>query len=243
MKAIVLAAGFSTRLYPLTRYFPKGLLPIKEKAITGYVMDEVLKVSGIDGYAFLSNHRYAPLFDVWLKAYYPKFELIDNGVSEVDKRLGAIGDLWYVLSQKNWMHDDLLILSSDTMTSLNITDFVAYFNKNRGVINAIYDTKDPEIIRKKLGCAVMDGDKITQFIEKPETPATNLTSIPFYIYPKEAIPLVKAYIDTGSPTDAPGSILPYFINKLPLFGYKTEGYYYDVGTIEVYNKLAENPPR
>jgi glucose-1-phosphate thymidylyltransferase len=237
MKVIVLAAGFSTRLYPLTHYFPKGLLPIHGTAITGYVLNDLVKNTKIKDIAFLTNHRYAPLFDVWLKANYATIKLIDNGVTEVDKRLGAIGDLLYVLNQTNW-NDDLLVLSSDTLTSLKLSEFIEFFQTHRGVVNSIFDTKDAEIIRKKLGCAVIAGEKIIQFIEKPENPPTTLTSIPFYIFPKEAIPLIRQYVSEGNPLDAPGSIVPWLIGKLPVFAFKTTGYYFDVGTIEVYNKLA-----
>jgi glucose-1-phosphate thymidylyltransferase len=239
MKAIVLAAGFSTRLYPLTKYFPKGLLPIKDKALAGYVLDELVNSSQIDEIAFVTNHLFYPLFEVWLKAYYPKkkITLLDNGVSNLEHRLGAIGDLKFVLEKMRW-EDDLLVLSSDTLTSMNFPKFLEFFSKNNGFINAVFDTHDKEIIRKKLGCAILEGDKIIKFVEKPEAPASTLTSIPFYIYPKKSLSLINQYLQQGGASDAPGSIISWLIGKMPVFGYKVQGYYYDVGTVEVYNKLA-----
>lgn len=240
MKAIVLAAGFSTRLYPLTKYFPKGLLPIKGKALTGYVMDETVKLREIHDIAFVTNHLFYPLFEVWLAAYYSKFNirLLDNGVTNLNNRLGAIGDLQFVLNQTKW-DDDLLVVSSDTLTSLDFPKFMKFFQANRGFINAVFDTHDKEIIRKKLGCAVLDGIKIAKFIEKPEEPATTLTSIPFYIYPKESLPLIHEYLEQGGASDAPGSIITWLLGKLPVYAFNIgPGYYYDVGTIDVYNKLA-----
>jgi glucose-1-phosphate thymidylyltransferase len=178
-------------------------------------------------------------FRTWLNVHYPKrkITIIDNGVELVDDRLGAIGDLAFSLKKLNWQ-DDLLVLSSDTLTSLNFTDFINFFGKNRGVVNSVYDTHDLEIIRKKLGCVTVSGVEIIKFDEKPEKPATTLTSIPFYIYPQEVIPLIDKYIKAGGNVDAPGSIISWLVGKSKCIAYQVDGYYYDVGTIDVYNRLA-----
>jgi glucose-1-phosphate thymidylyltransferase len=242
MKAIILAAGFCTRLFPQTEYFPKALLPIDSKAILSYVLDDLVELKNINDIALVTNHRYIEIFRVWLASQYPKlkFKLINNQVTSPDSRLGAIGDLHFSLKQLGWQ-DDLLILASDTLTSLKLKNFIAFFQHHRGVVNAIFDTHDPAIISKKLGCVTLDGIKISRFAEKPEVPETTLTSVPYYIYPKEALRLISDYIAAGENTDAPGSIISWFIGKIPCFAYKTNGgYYYDVGTIEIFNRLAKD---
>lgn len=243
MKAVIIAAGFSTRLYPLTHYFPKGLLPIGDKAITGYVMDDLMKQEEISEIVLVTNHRYFSLFEHWVAAYYPNkgIEVLDNGVKNPDERLGAIGDLELVVNKKGWHGEDVLVLSSDTLTTLKLSEFIEFFHKNRGIINSVFDTNDKEVIRKKLGCIKVNGDEIVEFVEKPEEPASTLTSVPFYIFPKEAIAMIGQYKLEGNSTDAPGSIIPWMIGQIPVYAFQTKGYYYDVGTIEVYNKLAEDP--
>jgi glucose-1-phosphate thymidylyltransferase len=239
MKAIILGGGFSTRLYPLTKYFPKALLPIGEKALMSFAIEDLLRVKEISDIVLVSNHRYAPLFQTWIQAYYPKrITVIDDGTTTPEERLGSIGDILYALKKMKW-NDDLLVLSSDVLTSLKLKDFVSFFHTHSGFVNALCDMHDRELIRKKLGCAVLENDTLKQFVEKPEDPKTTLTSIPHYIYPKKSIRLIKEYAKTGNSLDAPGSIIPWLIGKIPTFGYLTDGYYYDVGMVEVYNRMAE----
>ncbi len=239
MKAILLAAGFSTRLYPLTEYFPKGLLEVGGKSISGYVMDELVKLPEVDEIVLVTNHRYVEHFINWVKNEYKNYsiQIIDDCATHKDERLGAIGDLQLVIEQKGWQNEDILVLSSDTLSSLKLSEFVDFFESHHGVINAVYDTKDKEIIREKLGCVTLDQDKIVQFIEKPSEPEGTLTSIPYYIFPKEASALVTQYLSEGNSADAPGSIISWLIDKLPVYGFQTKGYYYDVGTKEVYERL------
>jgi glucose-1-phosphate thymidylyltransferase len=240
MKAIILAAGFCTRLFPITQYFPKGLLTLNGKAILSYLLDDLATVTDIDSIGLVTNSRYIKIFDYWLKTYYPKLEinLIDNHISNPDNRLGAIGDLIFTLNQEK-SEVDTLVLASDTLTSLKLSNLISFFKVNRGLINALFDIKNPDLIKKRLGCAQVDGVKLINFVEKPELPATTLTSIPYYIYPKELLKYIFDYQKSGKSLDAPGSIISWLIGKVPVFGYNIgAGFYYDVGTIETYNKLA-----
>jgi glucose-1-phosphate thymidylyltransferase len=240
MKAVIVAAGFSTRLYPLTEHFPKGLLEINHKAITGYVVDNLVQLSPQLETVLVTNHRYFDHFQSWVTKHYPHapIEVIDDGTQHPDERLGAIGDLEFVIEQKGWQDEDLLVLASDTLTTLNLTEFIAFFHQHRGVINAVFDTKDKEVIREKLGCVILDGDNIIEFQEKPAEPKSTITSVPFYIFPKEASVLIGEYKAQGHSTDAPGSIIAWLIGKVPVYAFMTRGYYHDVGTKEVYDKLS-----
>lgn len=238
MKAIVLAGGFSTRLYPLTEYFPKALLPIGGKAILSYTLDQLVRIKLIDGIALISNHRYSGIFKPWLRAEYgKKIRLFDNMVSNPEQRFGSIGDLLYVLTHTGW-HDDIIVVASDTLTSLSLSEFISFFGKHRGIVTAVYKTSDPSIIAGKLGCAIIDGAKLVAFVEKPEIPQSPYTGVPFYIFPREVLSLIRQYFDEGNASDAPGSILPWLLTKVPAFAFDVSGYYYDVGTLEMYNTVA-----
>ena len=110
----------------------------------------------------------------------------------------------------------------------------------KGFVNAVIDVKDQNIIKNKLGCVILRKDRIINFIEKPDQPASTITSIPFYIFPKKSLVLIKKYLKEGNNPDAPGSIIPWLMNKIACYGFLVnKGSYYDVGTTEVYNKLKD----
>jgi glucose-1-phosphate thymidylyltransferase len=243
MNAIILAAGFCTRLFPITEYFPKGLLPIHGKAIISYLLDDLATIAEINSIQLVTNNRYAQLFDYWVNSYYPNLhiQIINNTVTKPENRFGAIGDLLYTLNQ-NQKYDDILVLASDTLASLKLKNLVRFYKNNRGVVNVIFNCKNLNLIKKRLGCVVVEGAKIVSFEEKPEQPMSTLTSIPYYIYPKEYIQKIFDYQKSGGSLDAPGSIISWLIGQVPVFGFDIGGgFYYDVGTIETYNRLAGSP--
>lgn len=243
MKTIILAGGFSTRLYPKTEFFPKSLLQIQGKEIVEYLIEDLLSSFPVsqkeNEIILISNNRYFKIFEKWLKEKHPQIKILNNGVDNSEKRLGAIGDILFVLNKTKW-EDDLLVLSSDTLSSLKLKEFIGFFKKKRGVINAIFDTKNINIIKNKLGCVKINSkNEITEFIEKPENPQSTLTSIPYYIFPKKDILLIKKYQKQGGNLDAPGSIISWLIGKTKVYAFQVHGFYFDVGTNEIYDKLQK----
>ncbi len=241
MNALILAAGFSTRLYPLTKHFPKALLPVGDKALMDYMLEDLLSVRSVTGIALVTNAHYRPLFETWISARYPKGRITvsANGIHDAANRNGALGDILYGLEKMKWESDDCMVLASDTLASLSFSSFVAYYKAKKNVVNAVYDTKNKSVIKNRLGCVEMEGDHIAAFEEKPEHPKSTVTSIPYYIYTKAAIALLRTYKRQNGNMDAPGSIMQWFLGKVPVYGYRVEGYYYDVGTLETYNTIAE----
>jgi glucose-1-phosphate thymidylyltransferase len=236
MKTIILGGGFSTRLYPLTEFFPKSLLKIKEKEIIKYLIEDLI-TTNCGEIACISNNRYFDTFDKWFKKNFPQIKLINNGINMPEDRLGAIGDILFTLEELKW-EDDLLVLSSDTLSSLKLANFINFYQSHQGVVNAVFDTKNTETIRNKLGCVKLNSNnEIVEFEEKPENPQSTLTSIPYYIFPKSVIPLIKKYKKEGHNLDAPGSIIHWLIKKTQVYGFIETGYYYDVGTKETFNLL------
>ena len=240
MNVIILAAGFSTRLKPLTNNFPKGLLKIKGKEIISEILKKTTNVRNFQDFILVTNEVCYPHFNGFIDslASEKKIEVISNGVSDEKKRLGAIGDLLLALETVG-MDQDLLVLPSDTLVSLDFNKLLDFYNNHHGFVNVVFDAKDKEVIREKLGCAELDGDKLISFEEKPKQPKSTFQSVPIYIYPKEVLPLIREYYnDPINDLDSPGAIVPYLIDKVPTFAYQLkDGYYYDVGTLEVFNKL------
>ena len=239
MKTIILAAGYSTRLYPLTLNFPKALLPIQGTEIIKYMLDDLIKTPGIDEITLVTNHRYFPLFQTWTKTYFPAIEVIDNGTTSKENRLGAIGDLQFVLDKKKW-NDDILVLPSDTLFEFKLSEVLNIFKKYKGFTSVVRDCGDLEIIREKLGCAEIKDDQLISFEEKPKQPKSTYLSVPVYIYPKQTLPLIQEYIDAKQNLDSPGAIIPWLLTKTDCYVYDMgSGYSYDVGTVEMLNELNE----
>lgn len=240
MKALILAAGFSTRLYPLTQNFPKGLLEVGGKPIISYLLDELVKLPNIDETALITNQVCYPHFQKFLAEHddYFHITLVNNEVETEDKRLGAIGDLVYALDVLGW-EDDLLVLPSDTLVSINLQKLLNFYKKQRTFVNVVFDAGDKEIIRNKLGCAQVQGDKLISFEEKPAQPQSTWQSVPIYVYPQRVLNLVRKYsADKNNNLDAPGSVIPYLLKYVPASAYKLEsGFYYDVGTPEALAQL------
>lgn len=249
MKTLILAAGFSTRLKPLTDNFPKGLLKIKGREIILGILNKVTSLDSLNDFTLITNQVCFPHFtkfidnfnNTTLSGTNKKIKVLSNKVSDEKKRLGAIGDLLLALETIG-TDEDILVLPSDTVVSLDFTKLVQFYNKNQGFVNVVFDAGDKEIIRGKLGCAEVKGDKLISFEEKPQEPKSTFQSVPIYIYPKEFLPLVKEYAnDPNNNLDSPGAIVPYLIDKVPTFAYQIkDGYYYDVGTIEVFEELNKD---
>ncbi len=238
MRALILGGGFSTRLGALTETTPKGLLDIQGSPMMAQILDQILaqRAAGhISEICLVSNSRYFSVFQSWLNEQNLAeiVKLIDDGAQTNETRLGAIGDLALVLHQLGWS-DDLLVVSSDTRTSLELQQLMDFFSAKRACVNAVFDTHDLEVIRGKLGNVLLDGSgQITTFVEKPLQPISTLTSIPYYIFTQDSLELVLEFIQSGASTDSPGSLIQWLAAKVPVYGYVVDGYYMDVGTPEM----------
>ena len=238
MHCIILAAGFATRLYPLTHNFPKALLPLKGKAIIDYIINDVINQKDITNITLITNEKFYPLFKKHLQNAFPEraINIINNGIPDETHKNGAIKDLALVVSKTN-IQDDTLILASDTYTSLKLQDFIRFYKQFKSITTAVFDGKDIEKIKNKLGCAVIEKNKLIQFIEKPAVPPSTLMAIPFYIIPSSKLSLVHDYLE-GNNADAPGNFISWAIQNNSVYAFNIgSGYYYDIGTKEIYDKL------
>ena len=245
MKAIILAAGYATRLYPLTENFPKTLLKIAGKPILEYTIEKILECKEIDTIFVVTNRRFFDIFQKWRLEYQKKnagisptrLEIVNDNSTSNDDRLGSIGDLWFTIQSQN-LNDDLLVICSDKMFEFKLCDFVKFFKEKKTAINACFEAGDIEKIRNKHGCAVLDpAGRIIEFQEKPAQPKSSIESVAFYIYPADAIPLIKEYIESGNNPDAPGHLARWLCQRIPMYAYLLTEKCYDVGTIEAYRRV------
>lgn len=240
MKAIVLGAGYATRLYPLTKDRPKPLLEVSEKTILDYIVEKMEKVNEIDEVVIVTNHKFTTHFGEWAKEafYTKKLTVVNDGTMTNKTRLGSIGDIQFVIEHLN-IEDDLMILSGDNLFDFELTDFATYFKQvGTDCITAYHEDNDAQL--KRSGIVELDEKaKILSFEEKSEEPKSSYCVPAFYLYKKETLPLFKQYLSDGHSPVAPGNFVPFLIEQKEVHAYLLEGKRYDIETVESYKKVKE----
>jgi glucose-1-phosphate thymidylyltransferase len=244
MKVIILAAGYATRLYPLTLTQPKPLLPVAGKPLIEYVLDNLAPIEGIDHIYVVTNAKFAGHFERWSKDYRAdkaklNITVVNDRSTDDTNKLGAIGDIHFVL-QSQHVADDVIVVAGDNLFSDKLPEFGRYCREKNAPVLAVYDVGDLEQI-KKYNSITLDGEgRITFFEEKPKNPTSTLTGIALYYYPKSALPLIKQYIAEGNNADQPGRLIQWLYPRLPVYTWKVPGLWYDIGskeTLEEANKI------
>ena len=236
---ILLCAGYATRLYPLTENQPKPLLPVGDHPILEWILKRLEDVRDIGSVWIVSNHRFASHFGEWLKnARYPwPIGVVDDRTTTNENRLGAIGDLRFVLKEKKISGKDLLVIAGDNLFDFDLREFVRFAGAKRphGAI-AIYDVKDRELA-KQYGLVRVEADgRIAEFYEKPQDPPTTLASCGLYWLPAESLLLLDRYIADGHNADQPGHYMRWLAQTDGLFAIPLEGRWYDIGDHASYEK-------
>src|SRR5258708_4274763 len=197
MKVIILAAGYATRLYPLTLTRPKPLLPVAGKPMIEYVLDNLAPIGGLDRIYVVTNARFAVQFQVWADACNSagtrlNFTIVNDGSTDDSNKLGAIGDLHLVLTREA-VDDDIIVVAGDNLFSEKLTDFGRYCREKKAPVLAVYDVGDLEQIKKYNAISLAPDGRITFFEEKPKNPSSTVTGIALYFYPRPTPPCVKHY--------------------------------------------------
>ncbi len=244
MKVIILAAGYATRLYPLTLTQPKPLLPVAGKPMIDYVLDNLAAINGIDRIYVVTNNKFAGHFQQWSVDYRANkaklnFTIVNDLSTDDSNKLGAIGDIHFVLKTQN-VADDIIVVAGDNLFSQPLSDFGRHCREKNAPVLAVYDVGDLEQI-KKYNSITLDGDgRITFFEEKPRNPTSTLTGIALYFYPKATLPLIRQYIAEGNNPDQPGRLIQWLYTRVPVYTWRVPGLWYDIGskeTLEEANRI------
>ncbi len=236
MKVIILAAGYATRLYPMTLTQPKPLLPVAGKPMIDYVLDNLAPIGEIDRIYVVTNAKFADHFQKWADDYRAtkaklNFTIVNDGSTDDTNKLGAIGDIQFVL-QSQKVADDIIVVAGDNLFSEKLPDFGRFCREKNAPVLAVYDVGDLEQI-KKYNAITLDGEgRITFFEEKPKNPASTLTGIALYFYPRSTLPLIQQYIAEGNNPDQPGRLIQWLYPRVPVYTWKVPGLWYDIGSKE-----------
>ena len=238
MKCLILAAGYATRLYPLTQNFPKPLLKVGDKTILDWLVDDIDNAGVVDEYVVISNHKFAHHFEKWAKTKTQKITVVDDGTSTNETRLGAVMDIKFAID-KLLIDDDMLVIAGDNVLDFSLVKFVEYAKqKNTSCIMRYFEPSDAKL--HKCGVVEIDGnDKIISMEEKPQIPKSNWCCPPFYYYTKEDAKLIDEGIKAGCGTDAPGSYIAWLCTNTPVHAMEMPGRRYDIGNLESYEQVKK----
>ncbi len=240
MKSLILAAGYATRLYPLTLDKAKPLLPVAGKPTIEHILQRIEEIDEVDEVLVVTNEKFFGQFTEWrrqLKPRKPLKILNDRSTSETD-RLGAIGDMDFAIKQEK-IGEDLLVIAGDNLFELGLRQFMDFAEaKSPASSIGLYNLPSKEAV-KKYSQVLLDRDnRIIEFEEKPQRPTSSLAAKCLYFFPKAKLELISEYLRSGSLTDAPGHYISWLCRKDTVYGFVFSGRWYDIGNYKTY-KMAD----
>jgi glucose-1-phosphate thymidylyltransferase len=240
MICIVLAAGYATRLYPLTENFPKPLLDVRGKPILDWLLHDIDRAGEITRYGVVSNHKFVVHFEKWANAKMlsAPITVLDDGSASNETRLGAVKDIQFAIESLK-LDDDLLVIAGDNVLDFSLTHFMRYAKAHNAPCVMRYYEESADKLRKAGVAEVDKTDRITRMEEKPAEPFAHWCTPPFYYYPKDTLHYVADAIASGCNTDAPGSFTAWLSQQTPVYAMKMPGKRYDIGNVQSYNLVKE----
>ncbi len=242
MKALILAAGYATRLYPLTKEFPKPLLEVKDRPIIDYIVDKLNAVPSIDEIYVVTNSKFICFFRKWIKSVKSpkKITLVDDLTKNNQDRLGAIGDINFVIKNKK-ICKDLLVVGGDNLFSDPLKGFLDSTRKNiRSVNIGLYRLKQKKDASRYGVAKLNNQKKVISFEEKPKHPQSCLVAMCLYFIPKDLLGLGKEYAqDENRQADATGGYIAWLKDTVDVYGYIFKGSWFDIGDYKYLNAAKE----
>ena len=239
MKCLILAAGYATRLYPLTENFPKPLLKVGDKTILDWLLDDIDSSGEVDGYVVISNHRFAAHFEEWARERGGNITVVDDGTVSNETRLGAVKDVQFAVESLG-LDDDLFVIAGDNLLDFSLVPFMRQ-SREKGTTCVMRFYEDSlERLRRSGVAEIGEDDLIVSMAEKPAEPKGNWCIPPFYFYRREDVPLVKKGIESGCGTDAPGSFIAWLCCQVPVHAFEMPGRRFDIGNLESYRQAEKD---
>jgi len=236
MRLLILAAGYATRLYPLTLNQPKPLLPVAGKPMVEHVLDNLTPIAGLKHVYVVTNARFAGHFRRWAEHYRADkcpldFTIVNDGSTEDVNKLGAIGDIHFVLTHHQ-IEEDLIVVAGDNLFSDKLDGFGSFCRQKNASVVGVYDVGRADLVKKYNTINLGADGRITYFEEKPQRAASTLVAIALYYYPWAVLPLIRQYIAEGNNPDQPGRLVQWLYPRTPVYTWRVPGLWYDIGSRE-----------
>lgn len=238
MKCLILAAGYATRLYPLTENFPKPLLKVQDKSILDWLLEDINGAGIVNQYAVITNHKFSKHFQEWASAHPLPISVLDDGTETNETRLGAVRDIQFAIDALG-LDEDLLVIAGDNLLNFSLQGFIHYAQEKKTTCIMRYWEPDVNKLHKTGVAEVDDSDQVTGMEEKPANPKSNWCIPPFYIYKAADVPLVKKGIEFDCGVDAPGSFIAWLCTQTTVHAYEMPGRRFDIGNLESYHLVQE----
>lgn len=237
MKCLFLAAGYATRLYPLTENFPKPLLEVAGRSILDRLIDDLDATGAVDSYAVVTNHKFAGTFQEWAAGYGGRVAVVDDGTATNETRLGAVRDIQFAVRALD-LDDDLLVLAGDNLLSFSLSSFLDYAAaKGTSCIMRYYEPSVRRLRKSGVVRIARDG-RVLSMAEKPAAPQSHWCCPPFYFYKRADLARLDEALSAGCGVDAPGSLAAWIASVAPVYAMKMPGPRYDIGDLESYRAVC-----
>lgn len=233
MKCIILAAGYATRLYPLTENYPKPLLKVGDKAILDWLIDDIEPL--IDEFVVVSNHKFADIFRNWSSSRKGNIRIIDDGTVTNETRLGAVKDIQLAVKEAG-IEEDCVVMAGDNLLDFSLKGFAKFAKEKNTSCVMCHEENRLEALRKTAVIS-LQGDRIVSYEEKPQEPKGNLAVPPFYFYKARDLKRIQEALDNGCGYDAPGSFAAWLSKATEMHAYVMPGKRYDIGDVESYENV------
>lgn len=231
--AIILAGGFATRMWPITRDLPKSLLPLGHAKIIDHQLDKLVGIEELSEVVISTNKKHEEQFRRWLaREKYEKVRLVIEPTLREEEKLGAVGALHEILGSLEFEH--LLIMAGDNVFSFRIEDLIESYREKGSPIVAVHDVRNPELARELATVWLGQGDRIVGFEEKPVRPRSTLVATACYILPSATAARISDYLKSGREKDVLGRFIEWLHTREPVYGFRSDGYWFDVGIFDSY---------
>ena len=235
--AVLLAAGYATRLYPLTKDRPKALLPLAGGTILDAVVRSLEDVPHLRKRLLVTNSRFAGHFREWQRARKAAVEILDDGTQTVETRLGAIRDLALARASTD-AADDLLVVGTDNLFHWSLGEFAAAAQRHRPHPSLALWTAPSKDSATQFGVVIRDAEtRVTAFVEKSPQPPSAEVALCVYYFPGEMCGRIQEFLASGGNADAPGYFLKWLSEHGRVYGLMMPGPWYDIGSLESYEAV------
>lgn len=238
MKCLILAAGYATRLYPITENYPKPLLEVNGKAILDWLVDDIATAKLVDEYIVISNHRYAHHFHTWAATKKMRITVVDDGTISNETRFGAVKDIQFAIDQLG-LDDEMLVIAGDNVLDFSLVKFIHYAMRRNTTCIMRYFEPSVQKLSKSGVLEIDDEDRVLSMEEKPVFPKAPWCCPPFYYYTRNDAKQVQKAIESGINTDAPGSFIAWLCKQNVVHAMEMQGKRFDIGNLESYAKIRE----
>jgi glucose-1-phosphate thymidylyltransferase len=237
MDAVVLAGGYATRLWPITRYRPKMLLPVGDTTVVDRILTDLESDDRVDTIYLSTNEAFGSVFQGHVDEMgYETVEVSVEDTSDEDEKFGVVGALAQLVEREG-IDDDLLVVGGDNLVGFDIGEFLDYFQRRETSVLAAYDVGSRQEA-KSYGLVSLDDERVVDFQEKPDDPESTLVSIACYVFPADSIRFTE-YLSDGQNPDEPGWYIDWLRSREPVYAFGFDDVWFDIGTPDSYLETVE----